>query len=189
MKINELISPKSHLKNATIRRDVTFKLKELGFQKIGEESSFADVFANPKLPYILKIFDSADTAYLVFAKMVAKNQNNPHFPKLRGSPVWVIRDSVMAIRMERLLPIWIRDAGVDDYDIFRDMLDDFWNNTDIRDEYYKDSSMFEKYGDSLRDAVQLIKSVYEDDMMLDLHKGNIMMRGDCPVIIDPFARF
>lgn len=187
MKLQELISPRPYIRDAETRVSIGDRLRSLGFKKIGERSKYAGIYEHPNLSYVVKVFDANDIGYKSFLKVALKHQDNPHFPRFRGKPVALRDTPVMAIRMEKLTPVSTT--------LFNE-LESVLRQADILG--------WEKYALKIKGVPYILKKYPQFAsalnllipikkkyryMMWDWHKGNIMMRGDCPVIIDPFVDY
>src|ERR1700721_2108003 len=94
MKINELQMPDR-------KADAILALKQADWHILGD-GSYATVFMKPGIDYVLKLFDSDDTAYADYIKLVLTHPN-PHFPRFKGKLVKVTT-KYYAVRMEKLNP-------------------------------------------------------------------------------------
>ena len=192
MKLQELISHRPYVKGVTTRYEVQQKLGELGFKKIGDPSGYAGVYAHPNFSYVLKVFDATDIGYLTFLQVVGKHPNNPHFPIFRGKPMVLIKSDitdyprVMTIRMEKLTTFPIsRYIDRLEYMLSSATSTDWRNNikhNDLAKEFLEE---WPKFGE----ALDLLVAAKTDNIAFDWHEGNVMLRGNCPVIIDPFRPF
>ena len=170
-----------------ISEDINDLLLSKGFERIGKYSKNGLVYTHPNHKYILKIFYN-DPGYIAFYKAAAKNQDNPHFPKFRGRmiklfPGKVIPD-VYAIRMEKLEHSSIVSGKLISLIEFGISKGIFWR---LRKIVFKD--LWVKYP-QLEESCLILNNAYEkNNVRLDLHSGNIMVRNNFPVIIDPFGSF
>ena len=189
MKLEELISHRPYVKNVATRNEVQKKLHELGFKKIGEPSGYAGVYEHPNLSYALKVFDANDRGYRAFLQVVAQHPNNPHFPKFRGKPMVIVKSDddtpiVIAIRMEKLKKFPI-SRYIDRLEYMLSFeLTSHWRDTIKHNDLAKE--FLEKWP-QFADAIDELVAAKTKDIRFDWHEGNIMLRGDCPIIIDPFA--
>ena len=179
MKINELIHPRKYgLDSLTHTRfSIEKLLKPHGFIPIGKGSAYANVFKHDNLSYILKVFSTYDTGYLKFLKIVEKNKNNPHFPKFRGKLI-KLSENAIAIRMEKLTPL---DSKIN---LFHKVDRHLYNWRKFLDS--RDEKLLEKFP-QLEDAIEILIENQSRKAVIDLHSKNVMQRGDCPVIIDPYS--
>jgi hypothetical protein len=159
-------------------------LHGMGWEMSRGQGAFSTVYLHPNKDYILKLFEPRDVGYIRFLTLALQNQDNPHFPRLRGRPVRATKHA-MAIRLERLQPIsqatfwrnqdWLNMAS--GRKIWRRLV----SNDDAAQEFLAHWPRF-------ADALDALNSMYTVDsgIEFDWHPGNMMQRGDVPVIIDPF---
>ena len=95
MKITEITRPVDI-------RDARSILARYGYGQLGS-GVYGTVFAKENEPFVLKLFDDQDTAYLQFLKLILR-VHDPHFPVVKGKPIRV-NDRYWAVRLERLEPI------------------------------------------------------------------------------------
>jgi hypothetical protein len=157
--------------------------KKHGFKKLGT-GKYGIAYENPNLSYVLKIFDLADTGYLNFVSLVLAN-SNIHFPKFIGKPMKISND-LMAIRMEKL------EKNSDGWKLFKEYLNHFMIGKILPSYKYNETTeeIIDKFGQSMIDALNLITTITpknEFTLTFDIHPGNVMHRGNTPVIIDPFT--
>lgn len=186
MKIHELVSARDTIRQGQLRTHEDFYsiLDGLGWKKISNNAAYSSVFANPAKNYVIKLFEYTDLGYIKFLTLAVANrrQGNPHFPVLHGMPVRVTPNT-MSVRLERLAPM----TSYDDIRWWiRFMSDRDWERS-IR--YHPDSQAFLARWPKFMDALVALKKLAKSDSSIrfDLHSGNFMMRGDTPVITDPFA--
>lgn len=190
MKLNELIGVKSRIASDARVHNV---LKQEGFTPVGS-GLYATVYAHPQLPYVLKIFQVKDHAYLNFVKM-AQQHNNPHFPKFRGKPMRITPE-YYAIRMETLSDWSANSASILDRALVHisGITDDLPDWRHIFDAPYDEETkralkvFFQRWPKFL-DALILLQEFEQTQqgVHFDLHFENIMKRGNTPVITDPFS--
>lgn len=190
LQLNELVgvNRKTRLDTISRKSDARRELQAHGFKKIGNESSYGYVFAHPGLNYVLKVFEK-DKGYEAFYKCVSQHQDNPHFPKFRGKMMQVV-PNIYAIRMEKLKEI----PGNYDFPLYAFCK---FARYYLRDEYNRDSyDLMQPYLKEnyplLFDALIILKNAHLEninDIMIDMHDKNIMLRGNTLVIIDPFANW
>lgn len=143
-------------------------MEKHGFKKIGIGVN-ATVFQNPDYPYVVKIFKE-DTGYLKWLKFIENFRGNPHVPVIRGKPT-KINKYFYAIRLE---PLSSAGKYPKLYAIFNKAFNQYMFNNIVPQD---------------KNLVELFEFLKENDPILDIHSGNIMIRdGDTPtiVIIDPF---
>lgn len=190
MRINELVGYKTDLGTRLTPGQVGHLLSRKGFTRLGG-GSFGEVFLPPGKGYVLKLIDADDRAYMDFIRN-ARRSGNPHFPRVIGSPVRVT-SMVNAVRLEPLQQ-WAKSPGED-----REAL--IWFTWAAQEPDWKERlqspgmqyhrrivmDLLDRYPD-LTTAMELLRRWKEasPDARWDLHPGNIMMRGDTPVIIDPW---
>lgn len=195
MQIQELVGVKSELENRGDMDQVVQRLYDHGFQHLGR-GMYGVVVTHPRLPYVLKLFDAQDTAYLQFVNMVQNSGENPHFPRFRGKPI-KLTARTWAIRMEKLAP-WepnrasILDRGlqeimmVQDEDQGADWIKIF-DNPDSAEARRAVMMVLRKWPRLDQALAMLHEFASSHRVNWDLHYGNIMKRGSTPVITDPFA--
>jgi hypothetical protein len=163
------------------RWDANEILLGAGYELLGS-GSFATVYDKPGLPYVLKLFDGDDKAYMAFA-MLTKQHPNIHFPKLMGKPVKV-SPGFYAIRMERLEPYRGDPHLFHVYTVNRDRKLDPDSYTasqmsDVEEIFYGDPT--------LKVALDIMIDNLTPQFRFDLWNQNIMMRGSTIVFTDPVA--
>jgi hypothetical protein len=153
-----------------------------GFVKLGKGKAGV-VYEKPGYPWVFKVFRN-DPAFEYYFNYCKANQSNPHVPNLRGNLIKIGKNAYV-MRMEKLTPI--------DEEFF-DRIYDTINAMKI----YKRYPIFSKERKTYTDMIKQLKKEYPQmykiivDMMnsrfaLDLHYGNIMTRGNVPVIVDPIT--
>lgn len=189
MKVNELVGykgkPEYNLFKsppapvAAIGRDsglqgIVNKLDELGYRKYSIGSGYyAQVYARPEDNYVIKIFRE-DPGYARFLQFIKTQANNPYVPKLKGKII-NLPNKYSLVRLEKLSRI--------DIDLFKKIEFAAFNPYDTE----LVSEINEKYPGLLKFIESLLDQTRGGRIAFDLHRGNMMMRGDTPVIIDPFA--
>jgi hypothetical protein len=156
-------------------------MQKLGFSYVNG-GLYSEVFTDNK--NIVKIFRDNDFAYRDFIKYCNENRNNPALPKFKGKAVR-LTSNVRMIRMEILSPVPSNYS--DDYRVIMNYYYGIYS-------YYTSGSG--RYPIKLTDLSRPMRIFmitlkdlrdYNKDYFMDLHQGNVMMRGDQPVIIDPYA--
>ena len=164
-------------------------LNNYGFRSLGY-GSFGVVWENPKLPYVLKVFSSSDSAYIDWISVARQNKNNPHMPRFVSARLLTITPEVLAIRMEKLFPVINQEKNV----VFESDL--------LLQERYNPSEQIKSVGfdtdqRNLRHycqthptwlpALDIVKNFSNNSgYRLDFHNKNVMMRdADTLVITDP----
>lgn len=149
-------------------------LNSHGFKKIGH-GNYSHVYGHPQLNYVLKMFDIKDVCYRNFIALSKSHSDNPHFPKFRGNPIG-ISDVMVAIRMEILQ----FQESIEDDEKYRSI------NSRLNLGRNLDEWLFKDFP-HLEDACSLIYYGMSSVCFRDSHDGNIMFRGNIPVIIDPWG--
>lgn len=174
MRIDEITMPADFISAEII-------LKKSGYEKI-KSGSFSDVYKHPAKSYVLKLFKNIDYGYIEYIGIV-KNIKNKHFPRIIGNIV-KINTVYSAIRIELLTPF-------DNNKFFYDMLDYYMRSLSssrssfkLRKKQAKENI---KQYPELKEACDIIASLIKSNKKysLDIHDGNIMMRGNDYVLIDP----
>ena len=165
--------------NSDKMKTVEDKLAELNWHSVGS-GMYATVFSNPTKPYVLKIFQE-DYGYESYINIIHKNKGNPHVPVLYGKGMPVkITPKVSAIRMEKLQPITekaIASYLAPDYEYnFSATIEDIFSEEN--EEYLMTN---------FPDLYKLEKQIARSNANWDMHEGNVMLRGNVMVIIDPLA--
>jgi len=153
-----------------------------GYKRLDRRDAvYAQVYAKPGSPYVLKLFQSKDTAYMAFVDLVMKNKNI-HFPVFKGRMIRVT-NLYHAIQMERLTPVVeIHELG-DPLTIAQTM-ENYMSA--VSSEYReRQMNLIEKHQPGIKAACDLIADKLTPTYELDLHSQNIMMRGNVLVITDP----
>jgi hypothetical protein len=138
-----------------------------GFRLIGD-GCYAAVFesnCDPNLVY--KVGNNASDPYLAY---IQANINSPHFPRVHS--VFIDYDNnYYIVTMERLeeIPDHKRTSVP----------------SNIRTQFTRESAV----DPDMQSLVERVEALLSSctDFKLDLHSGNIMMRGVVPVVTDPLA--
>lgn len=179
------------------------KLSKKGFQEIGD-GNFSKVYSHGAMPgKVIKVTNPIDmTRTLTIYKVLQKlGQINPHFPKIytikaKENEIWVV--------MEKLDEFNVYDRA----HVLSGYLEQIWDmpgrkvNSTLKSNYecaanglfYKYSMVTNLYNykwkKSLSKAVSMIVSAMKNKPLsyrdLDMHEGNVMLRGNVPVITDPY---
>lgn len=154
-------------------------LKGKGFVKLGNGEK-GWVYEKPGYPWVFKIFKN-DPAYEYYFSYIKKNQMNPSIPKVRGGMVKIV-DGVYMVRLEKLTDI---------SDELYDMIYDTIRYMKVYNSYPMFSSMRREINGMVKKLKKSYPGLYKViiDMMksgykLDINPGNIMMRGNVPVLVD-----
>jgi hypothetical protein len=155
-------------------------MQENGFSKLGS-GAFANVYERPGYPWVFKIF-TRDPAYLEWLGYVTANRGNEHVPKLRGKP-FKINNDTFAVRMEKLspLPDNYHDDPLIDAVMWGGVPPTSQSKRTITDAGHTDLL-------SVLSAINNIAyggNSHTKDYGADLHRFNVMLRGNTLVITDP----
>ena len=156
-------------------------LSQHGFQPIGR-GYHGQVYRNPKLPYVLKVFTKQDVAYQQWViDCKGPLLGNPYVPVFRGDVTRLTPDAV-AIRMETLEP-----ASLKQLELARQIQSMLLSSRrEKRD--WTTYPLAKEMDDSLFEAVSYIQSeAIKHNYMLDMRGANVMQRSGQLVIIDPLA--
>jgi hypothetical protein len=183
-----------------VSEDLVNAIEKLGFTSVGH-GTFANAFEHPTKGYIIKVSIVDDVGYNAFLKM-AYRSGNPHFPKIIGKPT-IYRNQFLVTRMEKL-------ARIDDNATWKKVrletsktLQTILTGNELQNvasspwfdrtvltgtDGYEEDDFTRKYPD-WHEAIENIVAIYRSvpDFRIDLHRGNIMARGNVPVVIDPLA--
>jgi hypothetical protein len=165
-------------KHTTTRKQMkkfTDYLAKYGFYKLGS-GIYGTVYEKAGYPWVFKLF-KGDPAYLYFVKYAKLHQDNVHIPKIKGHTIQVTPDTY-AIRTELL-----RKITPTEFAPLGEM---------VRYIYWKELSPFaQKKFDELIKVYPAIYEIFSDMLsagfLLDVHEGNIMMRGNDIVLTDPIV--
>lgn len=174
-KLNEVTRPKT-------QKDADEILQNAGYSRIGH-GSFGAVYQKEGSDKVIKTFNSIDTSYLKFIKMVKNSDYNPHFPLFYGNPM-KINDDYFAIKQESLT-IYNGDPTAINFYIKYLMSEDI----SYEPPYYEEIEEIEYEYPRFKEACQMIAGLAKNnpDIKLDMQKNNIMKRGRTIVFVDPIA--
>lgn len=163
-------------------RKFTNFLVDSGFRLVGK-GSYGAVYEKPGYPWLFKIFTD-DTPYEKYIRWAIANQSNPHVPKIKGG-LLKINNRTFAVRMEKLAH-FSSQLGDEKIQKLRIILSKYEGEYGMeRSEKNWLTSTYPK----LLQVVDAIEKIYhsDDSFGMDMHgdSGNIMLRGDVPVITDP----
>lgn len=130
-----------------------------GFKQTGA-GKYGTVFIHPRYPYVVKVF-MRDTAYLKWLEFCKHNQSNKFVPKIKGKVI-KIGNVFMAVRLEKLTPVTHQPTD------------------------YPSSILYDAADAGDEDAIKVADFFDMNAKLLDLHWGNVMMRGKQYVFVDPF---
>lgn len=188
MRINEILTELRGIKGdvAQLEPDAGHDsweklLAQHGFQPIGR-GYHGQVYSNPKLSYVLKVFTNQDTAYQDWVRdCQGPLLGNPYVPVFRGKIVRLNSDA-MATRMELLQP-----ASLKQLDLARQIQSMLLTSKrEQRD--WTTTPLAKQMDDNLFEAIGYIQATaVRKKYMLDLRGANVMQRAGQLVIIDPLA--
>ena len=190
MRINEIIT-ESEVLDEIIRPDTMGEaqaiLEKAGYEKYGS-GWYAMVYAKPGSDHVLKLFSVSDRSYPEFVNMTIQRPNT-HFPKFKGKMMKVTNE-YYAIRMEMLTRFGEADEPtlkkIKNY-IYGYATYGRSYSDDIRgQEVIKEIDQVEEMQPGIKKACELIADMIANgNIGLDLHHGNLMMRGKTIVFTDP----
>jgi hypothetical protein len=179
MQINEITRPAT-------RKEAHKILRNANYKRIGH-GAFATVYQ--KHPYqILKLFNSEDSAYIEYLKMII-GSNNPHFPVIKGKPLQV-NEKYYAVRMEPLTPFQknLKSSMISNsVEEFIFSLKDGVQVPDANSTTFQHIKQYVPKFDVFVEACKMIVDLLKSNPALstDLHSGNIMLRDNVIVFTDP----
>lgn len=183
MKIDELVGYKNKPEYKAVKDSdyivaLMKKLDDLGYKKYNLGSGlYGTVYARPEDNFVVKIF-SPDKGYSKYLAYMQAHKDSPYVPKTRGKPI-KLPNGFTLVRLERLT------------EVTRDFYAEFtFLRTPRKGDAMYDSlrrSFEERYPGFLKILNDLKIIANDDRLAIDLHQGNIMMRGETPVITDPFV--
>ncbi len=160
-------------------------MKREGWTYIGEGLN-AVVFGRPDSPWVLRLTDW-DPGYLRFWS-IAKHSENIHLPEVSryGKVSFTTDDMEHHVGFQSLVEK-LTMGGPNEELLIRSTRDFF----DARTRGFLPEEVEHLYPE-WRDALELIRSANlgrngRYKYMTDIHRGNIMYRGDVPVITDPLG--
>lgn len=181
MQLRELFGIKQATSEINTEDDWQTLLQTHGFRPIGRGFG-GQVYENPKIPYVLKIFTAEDPGYPQWVN-ICKTQlkGNPYVPQYRGGIVRV-SSGVLAVRMEKLQPA-TADQKVLVKHIQQALLTSLRTKADWQ-------PLLEKF-DLDSDLIAVIEQIYHaassPPIRLDLKSANVMSRNGQLVFTDPLA--
>jgi hypothetical protein len=150
-------------------------LRNHGYEILGY-GQFAQVFAKPSDPWVLKLFSNDDVAFIWFIAYT-KQHPSPHWPIFK-SKVFQVNNVYSAIRTERLSP------HTDDFAMVHEI--QYYVNHKFRDTEEKFEPRDTLIPVSLLQCVDdLSEAAKTAGYVLDMGSGNMMWRGNIPVLLDP----
>lgn len=198
MKLNELnLDGYKHIKNNDwkLPKNLADWLYENNFEKIGR-GLFSSVFASQTENFVVKVNrGNIDESYIKFVEFCQKN-NSPHLPKMGKIKKY---DNFYIIFVEKLKPMedFFGMGEMSTWKFFNYCID-IINSTN--DDEFKKEKIKEAFNKRTNYSLNenILEQIFEisflmskflkelpDRNMLDLHSGNIMLRGNNLVVIDP----
>src|SRR6516165_2742496 len=168
------------------------QMKELGeeMKKLGwvcdlTYGAYSYVFIKQGSPYILKINRQPDYGFARFA-LICRKYPNPHFPKIGNMKYQKIgRYRYYMYMIEKLDEVLENDEIENIAAFIQDYSNNLeWSAEDMLKEYrIQDSQYFDK---ELITACQILGK-HAAPSGIDIHGGNLMMRGNTVIINDPYV--
>lgn len=196
MKIAELTGYRNHpiykiAQNSMSVYRFELNMKEQGYKKhILGSGLYGVVFEKPGTNFVYKLFDVNDDGYKAYLNFARGNQNNIHVPRVSK-------------------PIRLKIGDIDAYLVKLERLSETDLSNSVHEEQYKkiiailnslrqiktpnpmhSSAMkyLQKLDKTDPDLVSILEEIDEmSPSEMDMHPGNVMMRGNVPVITDPYA--
>lgn len=178
------------------------ELVRMGYSKrILGSGIYGIVFDKPNSNYVYKVFNISDKGYIKYLKFLEMYKDNPHVPKILGKPIRIkllnnkrLAD-LMFVKLEKLKELPVENHTqfkiVQTINLAIRIINDFNNgkisSLDDFSSIIDDFNIYEREYPELVDLIQNLHLISEND--IDLHSGNIMLRGKVPVITDPFFQF
>jgi hypothetical protein len=141
-----------------------------GLEKLGN-GAYADVYAIDDAR-ALKIVKKKDTGYARFVQICLNNPSNPHLPKIYYQGEWGGKQVYV---MERLKMEADRDKC------------NSWGESGIKSDFraainYGSANPFFAHAN---EHIAMLAKLAKEHNWNDMHDGNIMFRGNTPVVTDP----
>lgn len=152
-------------------------LKTRGYTPLGN-GAFGIAFKSPHLDYVIKIFKN-DAAYLAFVEYCL-TRSSPHLPKFRGKPLSIDGEHFL-VRMEMLTPYNQGNKLLLDISRMCEFFENGGSPSTIKSPI--DKNIYRKHKSLFDVCYDLFKNT---QYTYDIHEGNLMMRGDTIVIVDPY---
>lgn len=161
-------------------------LIKAGYKHLGS-GAYANVYHKPGKPYVLKVFTVFDTAYQAYVKLV-QTHPNIHFPKFYGKLIRVT-DTYYAIRtehLERYDEIADKERSVAVICRYLYYCAQPPRNPEQQEKFEVATKWMEEHP-TLKEACDIIAKNLLPKFNEDIHRNNIMMRGDTIVLTDPVS--
>lgn len=200
--VTELQEPISHYRNVLKGKwDLPYDLEEYlrnnGYEKLGY-GIFSGVFAKPGEKFVLKVNRKSD-CYLDFVGKLSRNMN-PHLPRVGKIRVYNEEDNNKKwyiIPLEKLEEITLENH-ISRYDVLfvlsrALMLDPkhMYLSSEVKPLLPASPEVIynrlkDRFG-KLNEALKFVEDNFYNVCEIDLHEGNIMLRGNTIVITDPVS--
>lgn len=171
------------------RQRISDYIKAQGWSYLGH-GAFSVSFTKSDTPWVMKVMTETDPGYIRFYSL-AKRSDNPHFPEVGRMGVLKIPLGGKIVPVHVVMLEKLNDSpprGVvdirSDISLYAESPSRFPLSKSITDRFPElESALNELVG------LKSKKVSYSDQPMyrIDLHSGNIMYRGNTPVIIDPLV--
>jgi hypothetical protein len=189
MRINEIINESEVLDEITRPDSIENAeevLKKAGYEKLGE-GYYAAVYTKGNADHVLKLFSVRDRSYPEFVNMTIQRPNT-HFPKFKGKMMKVTNE-YYAIRMEKLTSFGEENQQlkqIRDYIYGYATYGRSYSDNIRGQQVIKEIDQVEETQPGIKKACELIADMIANgNVALDLHKHNLMMRGNTIVFTDP----
>lgn len=168
-------------------QDAVVRLRNAKYEKIGY-GWFADVFAKIGDPYVLKLYSTGDIGYAGFLKFAMDNQDDQHVVRIKGKPMR-INDEYSAVRLERLKTNGRIMIGEYEFSHLSSIIAKAYLKTTPLNDQYKGfvNVMRQRYPGWLESIYRLCDFAFREGLDEDLGTGNVMFRGNVPVLVDPLV--
>lgn len=155
-----------------------------GFEHKGM-GAYGTVFEKPGYPWLFKLFKE-DPAYMEFIHYSKDNASNQHVPKFKGGIIRVNSDTY-CVRTEKLvaIPDALYKQFFPEFEVVNAILNDLVDeNSSMYDQLYRQFQQFQR---AYPDMYDVLEFIFSGNYYADLHRGNMMMRGNTIVFTDPLA--
>nr|DAU76335.1 MAG TPA: hypothetical protein [Caudoviricetes sp.] len=171
------------------KKDMLYSLaSESGFQNLSSGGFYAlGVMIHPDLPKrvykVARCGEDTDDPYMEYAEWVFQNRlfdQNPHYPRIYDI-TYAENRTVALVVLEQLEELqWY---GAPDY-----LKDDYWVARRALGLHTDDAPLgWQAHNRPLEAAAKAIYDKWFTYAYMDLHKGNVMLRGEIMVITDPIS--
>jgi hypothetical protein len=197
MKVAQLLREES-LEDYLKRLVTKEKIKKLG------GGAFSQVFQHPQFHNVVtKVYSGKDKLFAKYVKWCMQHQNNPYVPKIIEQVDYQNPDPAAKIKtyhivfMQKMTPVsgkrYVQaflDALKLDPEEDDEIVDQLRDGLETNDMYILNSAVKQafKQGNGDRHFAEVWKHITSYGVgNMDLHKGNVMMRGNQLVFTDPVA--